>query len=94
MPSSMESSFNTFCENCQTQIESTVKGGLFKTSTKINKMLEILQETREKYPNEKTIIFSQFTSMLDLLDIPLSQHGFTYCRCKYDTCYLLFIYTT
>ncbi|KAG0945108.1 hypothetical protein G6F57_003561 [Rhizopus arrhizus] len=78
--SSMESSFNTFCENCQTQIESTVKGGLFKTSTKINKMLEILQETREKYPNEKTIIFSQFTSMLDLLDIPLSQHGFTYCR--------------
>ncbi|KAI8367781.1 SNF2 family N-terminal domain-containing protein [Blakeslea trispora] len=52
----------------------------FQTSTKVTKLIEILKETRERYPHQKTIVFSQFTSMLDLIEKPLSQQGFHYCR--------------
>lgn len=55
---------------------------LFQTSTKIRKVLEILNQTRESNPGEKTIIFSQFTSMLDLIEGPLKRDGFKVCRCK------------
>jgi SNF2 family DNA or RNA helicase len=59
------------------------KNDLFKTSTKIRKILEILKATRETNPGEKTIIFSQFTSMLDLMQEPLKREGFNVCRCKH-----------
>ncbi|KAI8367934.1 SNF2 family N-terminal domain-containing protein [Choanephora cucurbitarum] len=52
----------------------------FQTSTKVTKLIEILKETRERYPEEKTIVFSQFTSMLDLIERPLTEEGFNYCR--------------
>ncbi|RCH96451.1 hypothetical protein CU097_000405, partial [Rhizopus azygosporus] len=74
---SMESSCSYYCLPCQSQINDI---GIFKSSTKIDKMLDILNKTRETNPNEKTIIFSQFTSMLDLLNEPLTRHGFKYCR--------------
>jgi SNF2 family DNA or RNA helicase len=82
---SIEASSSTFCTNCQSTILSpslNQQQGLFKTSTKVRKMLEILEETRENNPGEKTIIFSQFTSMLDLMEGPLKKHGFKVCRCK------------
>ncbi|KAI9255699.1 SNF2 family N-terminal domain-containing protein [Phascolomyces articulosus] len=53
---------------------------LMTTSSKINKVLEILDETRLKYPREKTIIFSQFTSMLELIEEQLKRLGLKYCR--------------
>ncbi|OAD66840.1 hypothetical protein PHYBLDRAFT_137145 [Phycomyces blakesleeanus NRRL 1555(-)] len=52
----------------------------YLTSTKIEKMIEILQMSRRDHPTEKTIIFSQFTSMLNLMEEPLRQCGFKYCR--------------
>ncbi|KAL1922392.1 uncharacterized protein VTP21DRAFT_9931 [Calcarisporiella thermophila] len=55
-------------------------GGGFHTSTKIEKMLELLDETRRRSPGAKTIVFSQFTSMLNLLEEPLTYHGYKFCR--------------
>lgn len=43
----------------------------FETSAKIEKTLEILHEIRDRGLGEKTIIFSSFTSFLDLLEVPL-----------------------
>ena len=42
--------------------------------------MEILQSIMDNDPNEKTIIFSQFTSLLDLLEIPISGECWRYKR--------------
>ncbi|RUS15876.1 P-loop containing nucleoside triphosphate hydrolase protein [Endogone sp. FLAS-F59071] len=49
-------------------------------STKIVKLLEVLEDTRVRFPGQKTIVFSQFTSMLDLLEEPLKKAEFRFCR--------------
>ncbi|KAJ5505312.1 Helicase C-terminal [Penicillium expansum] len=49
-------------------------------STKITKTLEILQANEDRGLNEKTIIFSQFTSLLDLLEVPLARRGWNHTR--------------
>ncbi|KIV81557.1 hypothetical protein PV11_03733 [Exophiala sideris] len=41
-------------------------------SAKIEKTMELLEEIRDRGENEKTIIFSFFTSFLDLLEVPLN----------------------
>jgi len=57
-------------------------------SAKIRKLLELLKEinTREddegELTGEKTIVFSQFTSMLDLIQPFLKDAGIAYVRCK------------
>lgn len=75
-----------YCNDCikiiQLRDSKDSHHGLFKTSTKIRKLMEILIETRDKHPGEKTIVFSQFTSMLDLIEEPLRRNGFRVCRCK------------
>ncbi|KAJ6264416.1 hypothetical protein Dda_0562 [Drechslerella dactyloides] len=43
------------------------------TSAKIEKVREILDTIRKNDPTEKTIVFSSFTSFLDLLQIPLQR---------------------
>ena len=55
------------------------------SSTKIDRTLEILRDIQARPdPNtaeiEKTIIFSQFTSLLDLLEVPIHQQGWGYQR--------------
>ncbi|KAI8928180.1 SNF2 family N-terminal domain-containing protein [Entophlyctis helioformis] len=50
------------------------------SSTKIERTMVLLEQTRLKHPGEKTIIFSNFTGMLDLLEVPLQQAGFKYTR--------------
>ncbi len=52
----------------------------WETSGKIEKVIEILQATQDRQENEKTIIFSQFTSLLDLLEIPISRQHWGYKR--------------
>lgn len=52
----------------------------WETSGKIEKVMEILQATQDRRENEKTIIFSQFTSLLDLLEIPISRQQWGYKR--------------
>lgn len=50
------------------------------TSAKIEKAVEILEEIKESGKGEKTIIFSQFTSLLDLLEVPINRRGWKYRR--------------
>ena len=50
------------------------------TSAKIEKAMEILQALEDGKTGEKTIIFSQFTSLLDLLEIPISERNWGYRR--------------
>ncbi|KDQ54158.1 hypothetical protein JAAARDRAFT_697737 [Jaapia argillacea MUCL 33604] len=49
-------------------------------SSKTRKILELLREIEERGEGEKTIIFSQFTSMLDLIEPFLDAEGFKYVR--------------
>lgn len=49
-------------------------------SAKVSKCVEIIEGIQKKDPTEKTIIFSQFTSLLDLLEIPISKTGIKYRR--------------
>ncbi|KAF1973656.1 hypothetical protein BU23DRAFT_568057 [Bimuria novae-zelandiae CBS 107.79] len=53
----------------------------FKTSAKIDETMRLLDDIRENDPTEKTLIFSSFTALLDLLEIPLSEK---YKYVRYD----------
>ncbi|KAL4875052.1 SNF2 family N-terminal domain-containing protein [Aspergillus karnatakaensis] len=50
------------------------------TSAKIEKTMEILRGIQNQEDSEKTIIFSQFTSLLDLLEVPIAREGHQYRR--------------
>jgi len=49
-------------------------------SAKIDTTIELLRATQEGKTGEKTIIFSQFTSLLDLLEVPIDAEGWKYKR--------------
>ncbi|KAI8960796.1 SNF2 family N-terminal domain-containing protein [Daldinia sp. FL1419] len=49
-------------------------------SAKIDKTMEILCAIRDRDPKEKTLVFSLWTSFLDLLEIPIHDQGFNYTR--------------
>lgn len=49
-------------------------------SAKIEKAIEILQTNETNARGEKTIVFSQFTSLLDLLEVPVNRRGWKYVR--------------
>ena len=67
----------------------STRGGLNvpPDSAKIRKILQLLdeidaREDEEGEPtNEKTIVFSQFTSMLDIIQIFLKARGIEFVRC-------------
>ena len=50
-------------------------------SAKIRQLLQLLGEIRER--GERTIVFSQFTSFLDLLGPFLKAKGISFVRCKF-----------
>jgi len=50
------------------------------SSAKIEKTMEILRTVRDNDIREKTIIFSQFTSLLDLLEVPMDHDGWNFRR--------------
>lgn len=52
----------------------------FVSSAKIDKTIEILERIQNEGNGEKTIIFSQFTSLLDLLEIPINRKDWGYRR--------------
>jgi len=54
------------------------------TSAKIERTLELLSEIRDNGEGEKTIIFSGFTSFLDLLEVPLAKHNDFDSYARYD----------
>lgn len=49
-------------------------------SAKIRMLMKLLREIRQR--NERTIVFSQFTSFLDLLGPFLQKNAIQYVRCK------------
>ena len=52
----------------------------WESSAKVDKTVDILQQVSDRGEGEKTIIFSQFTSLLDLLEIPIRRKGWRYHR--------------
>lgn len=70
------------CSTCAS-VGVTSKASSHPDSAKIRKILMILKEIDERSDaSEKTIIFSQFTSMLDLLEPFLDKEGVKFVRCK------------
>lgn len=70
------------CAAC-TALASNHSQDLFASSfgsTKIRKMLSILSNIRSTDRTEKTIVFSQFTSFLNLVEPHLRRHSFNYVR--------------
>ena len=59
--------------------------GARPSSAKIRMILKLLREVDERSQGqEKTIIFSQFTTMLDLLEPFLQEKGVGYVRCEFS----------
>lgn len=54
--------------------------GNWKESSKITRLMECLEKLRLAGKGEKSIIFSQWTSFMDLLEIPLKKQGFDCLR--------------
>jgi SNF2 family DNA or RNA helicase len=52
----------------------------FEYSSKMNYILHFLNEVKEKDPGGKTVIFTQFATMLDLIEIMLLKAGFKLVR--------------
>ena len=50
------------------------------SSSKINKALEIMRTIQERGEGEKIIISSQFTTFLDLVEVPLARRSWSYHR--------------
>lgn len=51
-----------------------------KTSSKINALISLLKESQDHDPTTKSVVFSQFRKMLDLLQEPLEKSGFKFVR--------------
>ena len=56
------------------------KGVPFRLSTKMKALLNFLRSAREASSSTKTVVFSLFTSMLDLVEGILDDQGFEWCR--------------
>ncbi|CAE6386859.1 unnamed protein product [Rhizoctonia solani] len=52
----------------------------FRSSTKVDALLRNLNELREQDPSFRAIVFSQFTSFLDIIQRALAQYGFENMR--------------
>lgn len=50
------------------------------SSTKITKCMKLIEDIKRDYPGEKIIIFSQFTSLLDMVEVPLNINNEDYLR--------------
>lgn len=61
-----------------------------QSSAKIRKIIEILTDIKERSEGrEKTIVFSQFTSMLDLIEPFLRDERIRYVRCKSSQAFVI-----
>jgi SNF2 family DNA or RNA helicase len=49
-------------------------------SAKIDRTIQLIKEIRDNDPTEKTLVFSQFTSLLDLVEVPLNREHIQYQR--------------
>ncbi|KAI5955214.1 hypothetical protein KGF54_001775 [Candida jiufengensis] len=66
--------------NLQIIAELNKENNGFETSAKIDKAIEIIKKIQQDHPGEKIIIFSQFTTLFDLLKIVLNHEGIQFLR--------------
>jgi DNA repair protein RAD5 len=52
----------------------------WKESSKVSKLFDCLERIRRSGSGEKSIVFSQWTSFFDLLEIPLKRRGIGFLR--------------
>lgn len=50
------------------------------SSSKIEALLSVLNASRKKHPDSKSVLFSQWTSFLDVVQVQLQQHGYVFTR--------------
>ena len=76
--------WNTHCRGCVPLAKEARRAERDRpSSAKIRMILRLLKEVDERSEGEeKTIIFSQFTSMLDLIEPFLNEKGIKYVRCE------------
>ena len=65
------------CEECEKIAEKV--NPIQPASAKIRMLVELLKAVKL---DEKTIVFSQFTSFLNLIEPFLKDHGIRYVRCE------------
>jgi len=53
---------------------------LSKPSSKLKKLMDILREIKEVAPTDKCIVFSQWTSMLNIIEEEFEREDIGYCR--------------
>jgi SNF2 family DNA or RNA helicase len=53
---------------------------IFTPSTKIARTIQLIEEIFTTKPAEKVLVFSQFTTMLDFMEVPLRRAGIDYVR--------------
>ncbi|KAG0140768.1 hypothetical protein CROQUDRAFT_664734 [Cronartium quercuum f. sp. fusiforme G11] len=74
----------THCVDCVRRLKMAETFEGMQSSTKVSRLLELLDEIAEESPKKpkKTIVFSQFTSFLDLIEpfVKKAGHGYT----RYD----------
>lgn len=64
----------------ETETDNLLQSPSWLSSTKIDRMIDRLNRVRQEEPDAKTIVFSQFTGMLDLLEGPLRSAGYKLSR--------------
>ncbi|CAL1531404.1 unnamed protein product, partial [Lymnaea stagnalis] len=52
----------------------------WQSSSKVDALMQALNSLRQEDPRVKSVVVSQFTSLLTILEKPLSMEGFVYCR--------------
>ncbi|KAF4241524.1 hypothetical protein CNMCM8980_000883 [Aspergillus fumigatiaffinis] len=50
------------------------------TSSKIEKAVEVIKKIRDQGTGDKVIVFSHFTALLDLIEVPIARSGWKYRR--------------
>jgi SNF2 family DNA or RNA helicase len=84
---SLEPGFEKHCVDCaEISQKASVKqeAGMPDSSSKIRKLLELLHGVEERSgKKEKTIVFSQFTSFLNLIEPFLRAKGINFVRCEW-----------
>lgn len=78
--------WDTHCTDCVTLAQQAKRAKEDRpSSAKIRMILKLLKDVDERSQcEEKTIIFSQFTKMLDLIEPFLDEKGIKYVRCKFS----------
>ena len=76
--------WDTCCTDCVTLAQQAKRAKEARpSSAKIRMILKLLNDVDERSQcEEKTIIFSQFTKMLDLIEPFLQEKGIKFVRCK------------